>query len=365
MRILHALTDFNRAGGAERQVLILARHQKQAGHQVHLVAAGGDALTELERSDIPYTLLPLSPDQRSLRNFWHCFWAIRRIIKSNRIEIVHCHHRWPALIAWLVSWCTKFKSISTVHVWLPATGLAARLSFKQDIIIAVSHSLEKHLIENFQVPAHKVKLIHYGMQLNTAYQHQDLSGLWQQHNIPQNVFKIINIGRLTEQKGQTYLLAAFRKALKRGVNAILLVVGNGELAQKLKNEAGSLLGKKIFFLGSLHNEMTLAVLSQADIFVLSSLWEGLPLTILEAGLMKKPVISTNVDGVKAAIPDANHGLLVSPRSINALSAALERLYRDSALRQKLGQNLRMKVVRDFTEERMLDEYDTVYKNIAR
>jgi glycosyltransferase involved in cell wall biosynthesis len=366
MRILHIITAFNKAGGAERYLFLLARGLKAKGHHVYVICSGGDNLQALDQNDIPYSVLPLAPEQRSLKNIWINFWNIRKIVKKDNFQIVHCHHRWPALLAWILSWLIKIFTVNTVHVWHSSHGLKAKLSFKLDRIVAVSKTMQQQLIKDFNVPASKTRLVYCGLEVDNSYKKVDMNEFFAKHNIPSKSFKYVNIGRLAEQKGQRYLIQSFCDYISASCSDdILLIVGDGPLLPELTQVAGNLLNRQIFLLGSLPNDKALALLAAADVFVLSSLWEGLPLTLIEAGLLCKPLITTDVDGIKEVITGPELGITVPPRNSVALKNAFIRIKNDAKMRTELGNNLHRKVVGQFSESKMVSSYESVYRELIQ
>ncbi|MFC1721676.1 glycosyltransferase family 4 protein [Patescibacteria group bacterium] len=362
MKVLEVITDFNQSGGAERQLLLLAKGLKQRGHEVHIVTAGGDALFEMDNAGIPYTVLPIHQNTKSWSNFWKSYNGIKKLVRDEGYEIIHSHHRWPAFVVGVYSWFRKIKTVSTMHVWFTSKGLKAKFSFKQNLIITVSESLKKQLTDNFQISPDEVKVIHNGMAINPDYKDIDINSIYRRFKIPADSFKFLNIGRLTEQKGQKYLLRAFREFRETtNTNASLIIIGSGELEESLKNKAG----EQVFFLGSLPNNETMALLNDTDVSVLSSLWEGLPMTLIEAGLFSKPMISTNVDGVKEVISSSAQGVLVPPKDTKALAEAMKKLYEDSELRKKLARNMHRRVATEFSETKMVDNYEKAYTKLLQ
>lgn len=131
---------------------------------------------------------------------------------------------------------------------------------------------------------------------------------------------LISVGRLTEQKGFSYLLAALRRVIDNRL-AHLLIIGAGPLEQSLRAQAEALaIGNYVHFLG--WRSDVLSLLPQADLFVSASLWEGLPTVLLEAMACHVPVIATRVSGSKEIISDHVTGLLIPPKDDMALAAAI-------------------------------------------
>jgi colanic acid/amylovoran biosynthesis glycosyltransferase len=156
--------------------------------------------------------------------------------------------------------------------------------------------------------------------------------------------EIICIGRLVPAKGHLILLRAFAHLVKCGYDLRLRLIGDGAERGTLESFIASLeLETCVVFEGALNHEATRQKLSHADIFVLSSFAEGLPIALMEAMAMEIPCISTFVAGIPELIRDGLDGLLVPASSEAALSAALKRLISDPALRHTLGKAGRRRV----------------------
>jgi glycosyltransferase involved in cell wall biosynthesis len=106
-------------------------------------------------------------------------------------------------------------------------------------------------------------------------------------------------------------------------------------------------------------------MSLADVFVLPSLWEGLPLVLIEAGSLGRPMVATDIGGTREIVTDGETGLLVPPADPAALAAAVHRLLADPVLAARLGENARRTIPPLFTLERMVREYEGIYSSLAR
>ena len=166
------------------------------------------------------------------------------------------------------------------------------------------------------------------------------------------MLEIICVGRLVPAKGQLVLLRAISDLLRRGHRLRLRLVGDGVDRPRLEALiAEQELGASVILEGARNHEATRNLLGQADIFVLASFAEGLPVALMEAMAMEVPCVSTYVAGIPELIRDGLDGLLVPPSSHHALAAALERLIDDAELRRSLAVSGRLRVLEFYNLER--------------
>ena len=176
-------------------------------------------------------------------------------------------------------------------------------------------------------------------------------------------FVYITVSRLTLQKGHTYLLDAIPRVLARfPENTVFLFAGEGHQREILQAKTTRLgLDGVVKFLGVRSDIPNL--LSLSDVFVLPSLWEGLPLALLEAMSAGLPVVATCVEGVDSVITDGENGSLIPPKDFNALAAALIKIREDAAERQDFSiRNIDL-VHREFTIDRMCSHYKDLFLEI--
>lgn len=166
------------------------------------------------------------------------------------------------------------------------------------------------------------------------------------------------VGRLYPAKGLTYLFHAVKKLQKRYGNIILLIVGDGALRNQLEAMARDLNIRSIF---TGWQRDTAPYYSIMDIFVLPSLFEGLPNVILEAMAMKIPVVATKVGGNPDVLSNRENGFLVPVRNVQKLAFALEKLIEDDALRAKMGAMNRQKVEACFLWSKTAEKVEKVYR----
>jgi glycosyltransferase involved in cell wall biosynthesis len=217
-------------------------------------------------------------------------------------------------------------------------GVADRvLAPLTDRAIAVSRSTADFLVRERHVPADRVRLIWNGAPLDEfapvgaarARATRDALGL------PAEAPVVGCIARLSEQKGHRYLVDAARTVLARRPDVRFLIVGDGDLAAPLREQAAALgLADRVIFTG--HRTDVPELLGAIDIFCIASVYEGTPLTLFEAMAAQKTIVSTAVDGCREVLEDGATGLLVPTRDPAALAEALLRVVDDVVLARRLA-----------------------------
>lgn len=185
----------------------------------------------------------------------------------------------------------------------------------------------------------------------------------QELNIPDNVTLIGFVARFTEHKQPLLLLRAFAKAIAQNTQLHLLMVGEGDQRQE-----GEALAKQL----GIQEHVTFSnfradvpqVLAAIDVYVLPSIWEGLPIGLLEAMAMAKAVIGTNVDGTREIIRHTQNGLLVQGADIaSSLAESICQLAAQPQLRDALGQQARADIIHDFSAAEMTRQIEQVYQSL--
>jgi glycosyltransferase involved in cell wall biosynthesis len=217
-------------------------------------------------------------------------------------------------------------------------GLADRLLARfTDRAIAVSASTSEFLARERHIPRDVIRLIWNGAPLGefAPVGHERAEAVRRELGLPLDALVIGAVGRLSEQKGHRYLLDAAAIVLRRAPEAWVLVAGDGDLDQSLRQQARDLgIASRIVFAG--HRADVPAILGAIDVLCISSTYEGTPLALFEAMASGKAIVSTAVDGCREVLEEGATGLLVPPRDPAALAAALLKALLDAGLRQNLG-----------------------------
>ncbi len=176
--------------------------------------------------------------------------------------------------------------------------------------------------------------------------------------------RFLFVGRLEEQKGCKYLIQATRILIEKTQDFEILLVGDGSQREILDNlTEENNLGSYVTFLGSVDAEKLKDFYCASDVFILPSVWEGLPVTLLEAWSAKLPVIVTNVGAIRDICVDERNGLIVRPKDPVAIAEAMLRLIEDDELRWRLAKNGAELVRREFSLEHVVKSTLELYEEV--
>ena len=290
-----------------------------------------------------------------------------RLMRLDPPQIVHTHlfksdfhGRLAARLAGIpVVISTLHNNDSWANYWLlgHAYGFTARFA---DQLIAVSPEVREYHLEKTGVPANKIMVIENGVDVSafSGYE-EDARSIRREFGIADTAPLFGIVGRLKPQKDVSTFLKAAAEILVKEPGARFLVVGDGPLNDQLRVQAKELgLFPSLIFTG-MRKDIP-AIMKAIDVMVLSSLWEGLPVILLEAMAAAKPVVSTSVDGVKGVVIPNETALLVETNSPSALSDACVRLARDPELRQTMGRSGLRRVTDLYSIDAMIDRISNLY-----
>jgi glycosyltransferase involved in cell wall biosynthesis len=233
-----------------------------------------------------------------------------------------------------------------------------------DRVIAVSEAARAFLISGKGYAASKIVVVPNGRDLSVFRPGSGRERARKDLGLDGAVPLVGVIGRLEAQKGHAYLLEAWPAVTREFPNARLLVVGDGSLRGVLERRAQELgVAASVIFAG-FRSDMP-RVLDAIDILALPSLYEGMPLTAIEASAMARPVVATCVDGTPEVIRNGRTGHLVPPRDANALTRALLGLLRDPEGAQRMGRAGRDYVLNRFDLDTQVQATARVYRSMMR
>ncbi|MHB8904528.1 MAG: glycosyltransferase family 4 protein [Melioribacteraceae bacterium] len=205
----------------------------------------------------------------------------------------------------------------------------------------------------------KAVVIHNGIDIDKFLRYNENTDYKIKLKTEKHSIIVGSVGRLHYQKGYEYLIEASKSVLEYYPDVKFVLIGDGGLRGSLESSAKKNgVYNSFTFLGNQTNIPEL--LAQIDIFVLPSLWEGLPLVLLEAMAAQKPVIATDVNGIVEIIETEKEGILIPSKNSAAISSALIRLLKDDELRKRIAANGYVKVVREFSLKKMIEETESVY-----
>lgn len=367
IRVLEMIDDAS-IGGGQVHVLMLAKHLDREKFEVSIACNGQGFLVE-EASKVGIGTISISMDNRiGLKTFCEAV----RIFRRSNFDIIHTHGgtagfwgRIGSLLAGIpvvrIHSYHGMHYLSKHHTFPRHFRVVDRLLLPlTDKVICVCPSDYRKGLEAGIVNEKKGVIIHYGIETEKFYNIAQRKALRARYGLDESAIVFGNVGRLHVQKGQRYLLEAFRAVRDSRPYARLWIIGEGELRDKLEKLAQEFgIYNAVQFLGARTDVHEL--LSAIDVFILSSLWEGQPLSIMEAGAAGKPVIATDIDGVADILINGKNALLVPAKDPNALASAMTSMTNDAGLRNHLSASLKGTISDDYTVENMVNRIEDLYQ----
>lgn len=349
-------------GGAERQVCDLADQFANKGHSVLLVSMTGETINRPQSLKIDVVELNMA---KTPIGFIKAYWQARQLIKQFNPDVVHSHMVHANIFARLLRLTAPIKKlICTAHSsneggWLRM--LAYRLTDRLcDISTNVSQDAVDISVKRGAAPAERIISMHNGID-TTRFTFNSKCRITKrkQLKIADDTPLIFAVGRLTDAKDYPNLLNAFRQLPEELNHAQVVIIGVGEEQAKIDALVEKLgLNERVHFLGlqrNIHEWM-----SAADIFVLSSAWEGFGLVVAEAMACERVVVATDCGGVKEVV--GNAGILVPPKDSEALAAGIiEGLSLSPLVKQQLGRQARERVLKLFSLDAVTEKWIELYK----
>lgn len=364
-RSIFFYTDSASFGGAEQSMLTLAEGLDRGVWQPTLLIDGGAAVDELRTRaiavDMPARVVPAMPlGPAGARGVP----AFARSLGRHRPDVFHAHLSWPlaAKYALMGAVLARLPAVATVQLvpdFHPDRATLAQLralSVGMGRYIAVSGQIAGLLVERFGVPASKVEVIYNAIRLERfrAPARPDLRASL----LGDGRALVLTCARLDAQKGLRTLL----QAAVEFPDTTFALAGEGPERAALEAYAGELgVAGRVRFLG--HRDDIPELLAACDVFALPSLYEGSPVSVLEAMAAGRAVVSSDIGGTNEVVENGRTGVLVAPRDPAALAGALRRVLDEPALRDRLAEQGYARVTREFTAQAMADRVTGVYERV--
>jgi glycosyltransferase involved in cell wall biosynthesis len=362
-------------GGAQKHALDLVRHADKDHFNIFLFAAKEGLLVQ-EACSLPGARIHLSCflDRaiNPVRDFL-AFFEILFFIRKNRIALVHTHSSKAGILGRWAAWLAGAKAIHTVHGWsfndhqpgivrIFLEGLERLTAKITDRIIVVS-SWDKHLGLGRGIGREsQYLLIPCGIDIDAFSKEKSDTSLRRELGLEEGDLVVGSVACLKKQKAPLDFvkLAGLVKEAVPGVK--FLLAGDGELRGDvcaLRNRLG--LSRDVFLLG--WQKDIPRFLRSLDVFVLTSLWEGLPVSVLEAMASSKAVLVTDTGGVRDIVREGQTGYLAPARDVRGMKEKLVMLLTDAERRQQCADAGRRSLTRERRIETMLEHIFAVYKGL--
>jgi len=355
IKILHLQTELNLACGVTR-IISQIINTSSNDYEYHLIAFGGDGLSRFDTFKFKPTIINVN--RFSFPETISFFFFLLNYCKKHSIQIIHSHHRYLDFLVWFLKPFVKVKTITSVQSKVYGKKI---FSYKANKIIACSNVIKKHLIENFNIQENRIKVIYNSVDPSELKMNVDSQKLKIELGISLEDFVIGYVGRIDfKEKGIDVLLEAFKELTKTNLQFHLLMIGKG-LDYKNANNYCNLNNLKVTFLSSKENIFEFYNLM--DLVVLPSRIDPFPLVMLEAGLMQKPFIGSNVDGIAELIEHNKDGLLFESGNSEDLKNKILTIINNKELGNSLAKNLNKKVLESFTVDKIIPQYEKLYLDV--
>ncbi len=313
-------------------------------------------------------------------NYWNLplvIYKVFKIFKKERYDIIYLCGLKVNLIGRIIGRLTGCKNIigglrsihpcdriNNLFLWLDKITLRFSKCYISNSRAAVTFLVSKGFPEKqFRVIHNGINVNLFGPNLDNNHNNHNNQHLKFKIN-PTKVPIITCVANLRPIKGHVFLIDALEIIREKDENFIAILIGEGKTRKKLEEYViQKKLESKILFLGSETNISNILAIS--DIFVLASLWEGLPASIMEAMASGLPVVATDVGGISEIVVNNGTGLLVPPQNSEATAKAIVTLLSDSCRAKNMGKMGRERIKENFTVEKMVKETEDLYDELIR
>ena len=369
--ILHIRTSSYGGGGPDKTILKSVQSYSHKGFELnvaYLRRNDRDITPILERAHAAGKEYYELPGKKFLD--LHQLREVRQLIKKLDADILHCHDRKTDFYGILLRrQCPGLVIVSTMHGWITGGRIAWILNLldrcilrSYDRVIAVSQST-KCKAARFGI--RNVKVIYNA--IDTKEWHRGSAADVEAIDLPgePSTFRVGFVGRISWEKGPHLFVRTAAAVLEMEPDIRFVLSGEGPRLNKTRELVQSLgIDYAVDFIGYVFQEQLLALYGQLHVLLMTSITEGLPNCLLEAGAMQVPVVATRVGGVEEIVEDGRSGILVEPGNIKGLADAVVRLKRDPELAKNMGQRARRIIELRFDFERRKLLMEAFYHEVA-
>lgn len=350
-------------GGAEVVTFQLSEELRRRGHEVIAIGPEKGAGWLRER----FTSAGFTREAFRLRSAldYGCALHLAETFRRHRIDLVHSHEFTMGVYGTLATRMAALPHVITLHGSAKmCRALRRRVAIRwamrrSSAAVACSFATRDSLVADLGVASDSIRVVQNGVPVVPG----DGARIRREFGIGRDELVVLAVGSLEPRKGHRLLLQALSELEREGVTPWRLIVAGGrggpehEPLLALAREAG--IADRVHVV--LRRDDVSDLQAAADIFAMPSLWEGLPMAMLEAMAAGKAVIASRTAGIPEAISDDEHGLLVPPGEVPPLREGLRRLLADPLLRARFGTAARERAERHFTLAAMTSGYESVYR----
>ena len=351
--------------GGQNQVMLTVNGLSGLGHPAVLVGNKRGELAQRVKDGMRF--VPFSPSSEfDVR----AAWQLARIFAAVKPDVIHAHD--PHGIA-LAAMALKspvaalkhkplFVAARRVDFHLQKNAFSRWKNHQIDVWICAS-AMIADMMSHDGIAKDRIAVVHEGVNITQIDKIPKVDA-HAAFFLPHNASVVGNVAALVPHKGQKHLIAAAAKVVRVLPDTRFVILGDGELREPLERQIKTLGLERHVFLGGFRNDV-IGLIKSFDIFVMSSITEGLGTSILDAMACGKAVIGTRTGGIPEAVTDDDTGVLVPPHDEAAMADAIVRLLKDQPLRARLETNARQRASEYFGVDRMVGETLAVYQSRIR
>jgi glycosyltransferase involved in cell wall biosynthesis len=362
--VLHVIGSLS-AGGAERNLYYLAPHfaSSRVRYAICCLFHKGEFAGEVENLGVSVFELGYRK-----RFFFSTVLRLARLLRTRRVKVIHTHLFQSGLVGRLAAWRAGVPAIVShehgktlwkrwYHRFFERYAIG-----RTDLRLAVSKDIRDLRIQRERTPESKIRIVVNAVDPAT-FECDEATRVRKRTELGlDNTFIIGTVGRLVDAKSYDFLLSVAARVRKQRPDVSLIIIGEGELADDLKRIRDSLdLKETVRFLGKRTDIPDL--MAAMDLYVISSKREGLPVTLIEAMMAGKPIVSTSVGGIPETISHGVDGRLVRFGDEEELSQTILDLIGDTEEMERLGKNARKRAIDRYSPGIVLKQLEAIYEEI--
>lgn len=340
-------------GGTEKMLFSLIENLNKDKFQIAVIGIKGKGkfTEELRKRKIELYVLNLK------KNFFS-FFKLLKILKNKKPDILHCFlfagniiGRIAGKLAGVKVIISSQRSEDKWRKWYH--WLIDRITVRwADLIISNSYAGKKVLVEKGKIPAEKIKVIPNGIKIISGEKRKEKKELI-----------VGTVGNLKKAKGHIYLIKAAIRVLKNFPEVKFVLIGEGGLKNFLMEKVEEAGIKKNFIFTGFIPEV-IEYVKEFDVFVFTSLWEGCPVSLLEAMSMGVVPVSFGVGDIPYIVGDGREGFIVPPYDYVELARRIEMLLKDKELREEMGKKAKERIEKEFNLKKMIERHEKLYCFLA-
>lgn len=347
-------------GGTENVVLQLCEILKPLVKKIVVCSCGGVNVEKLSDMGIKHYSIP-DIEEKSINTIINVSATLKSIIKKEKITVIHTHHRMAAFYVAFLGLYRECYFVNTCHNTFTDKKGLTRFAYKHANLIACGNMVKNNLSEFFSLPNEQITVIHNAVKPFNELRKEDplIKELHQN-----GYFVIGNVGRLSEQKGMEYYIRAIPSIAVEHPEARFLIIGSGEDEEKLRSLSRDLGIEDLVLFTGYRSEIQ-NIMSQLDLVVLSSLWEGLPLTPIEAFSVGKTIVATAVDGTVEIVEDKINGLLVEAKHSEQIADRVKYMMENPSEKKQMEANAYLRYITEYSFSNLAEAYIKYYESMER